>query len=52
MILLDPKKILSFIVDVINAYVKGSQECYTDLQVLEGRVTFVSVCNEMHMRCG
>lgn len=52
MILLGPKKILSFTVDVINAYDKESEECHTDLQVLEGRVTFVSVCDEMHMRRG
>ena len=51
-ILLDPKKITSFIVDVMEAHDKESEECCADVQVLGGRVTFVSSYDETHMRHG
>ena len=51
-ILLGPKKITSFIVDVINAQNKEKEECHSDIQFLEGRVTLVSSYDETHMRCG
>ena len=52
MILLYPKKIMIFIVDVMNTRDKESEECRVDFQVLGGRVTFVSSCNKTHMRHG
>ena len=52
MIFLGPKKITSFIVDVINAHNKELEECCTDLQALVGGVTLVLSCNETHVHDG
>ena len=49
MILLGPKKITSFVVDIMNMCDEESEECHADIQVLEGRVTYTSSCDETHM---
>ena len=51
-ILLGPKKITSFIVDVINAHNKEEEEFRSDVQALEGRGTLVSSRDETHKRRG
>ena len=48
-ILLGPKKIMSFIVDVMNTCDKESEERHTDVQVLDGRITLLLSCDETHV---